>query len=246
MGQMQDLEYDDQNFGVYLARPAGEVKGGIIVIHEVWGLKDHIKSIADRFAAEGYVALAPDLLSETDIAAHATPELQADLFNPKKRNEAQPKIRALTAPLQQPDFAPKTLGKLHVCFDYLYNLPGVNKRVAVNGFCFGGSYSYSLAMNEPRLKLTLPFYGHVTTDASELKQIKCPVRAFYGEKDENLMESLPELKTSMKTAAVDFEAKVYPDCGHAFFNVTNKFAYNQAAATDAWSQVLADLSKYLN
>ncbi|MGH7234506.1 MAG: dienelactone hydrolase family protein [Candidatus Saccharimonadales bacterium] len=242
---MQDLEYQGQKFGVYLARPEGQVKGAIIVIHEVWGLVDHIKSVADRYAAEGYVALAPDLLSETDITSHATPELQEDLFNPEKRNLAQTKMRSLMAPMQEPDFASKTLAKLEVCFDYLYNPPEVKRQVAVTGFCFGGSYSYSLALEEPRLKLAMPFYGHVTTDVAELAKIKCPVRAFYGQNDERLIDGLDELKTAMESAGVNFEAKVYPDCGHAFFNDTNKFAYNENAAADAWSRALDLLSQYL-
>ncbi len=242
---MQDLEYGGQKFEAYMATPKTEVKGGIIVIHEVWGLVDHIKSVADRYASQGYIALAPDLLSETDIAAHATPELQEDLFNPQKRNAAQTKMRALMAPIQEPDFASKTISKLKVCFDYLYNLPEIKQRVAVNGFCFGGSYSYSLAIEEPRLKLTLPFYGHVTTEVSELAKIKSPIRAFYGQNDEGLISTLPAVSLAMKQAGVDFESKVYPDCAHAFFNDSNKFAYYEPAAKDAWERVLSYLSKYL-
>ena len=243
---MQDLEYGGQKFEAYLATPKTEVKGAVIVIHEVWGLVGHIKSVADRYANEGYIALAPDLLSETDITAHATPELQEDLFNPQKRNDAQTKMRALMAPIQEPDFAAKTIGKLKVAFDYLYNLPEVKRRVAVNGFCFGGSYSYSLAIEEPRLKLALPFYGHVTTEVSELAKIKCPIRSFYGQNDEGLISTLPEVSLAMKQAGVDFESKVYPDCAHAFFNDSNKYAYYEPAAKDAWGRVLDYLSKYLN
>ncbi len=243
---MREFEFGGQKFNAYLVEPKSKAKGGIIVIHEIWGLQDHIKAVANRFAAEGYIALAPDLLSETDITAHATPELQEDLFNPEKRNKAQPKMRALMTPLSEPDFGQKTLGKAKVCFDYLYSLPGVNKRVAANGFCFGGSYSFSLAMYEPRLRLALPFYGHADISEPEtLKHIRCPIRAFYGEKDENLMRDLPALQKAMKTAGVDFEATVYPGCGHAFFNDTNKFAYDRAAATDAWHRVLDSLTKYM-
>ena len=149
------------------------------------------------------------------------------------------------APTQTPDFAPQTLAKLETCFDKLYAMPEVNQQVAAIGYCFGGSYCFSLVMNEPRLKLAMPFYGHTTDDATELKKIKCPVRAFYGEKDEDLMNSLPRLKENMKKASVDFDAKVYPGAGHAFFNDTNPYAYNQAAADDAWQRVLELLKTYL-
>jgi carboxymethylenebutenolidase len=118
--------------------------------------------------------------------------------------------------------------------------------VAVCGFCFGGSYSYSLAISESRLKAAVPFYGHASTEISELQKINCPVLAFYGEKDENLMSTLPELKENMKAAGVNYEAVVYPNCGHAFFNDTNKFAYNQEAATDAWQRTLRFLAANTN
>lgn len=242
MGNMIQLEYEGTRLDAYEARPAGEVKGGIIVIHEVWGLSDHIKSVADRFAAEGYIALAPELLAETDIAAHAD-TLMLDLFNPEKRNETQPKLRALMTPMQEPGFGEKTLGRVKVCFDHLYDMPETHEWVAITGFCFGGSYSFALAVAEPRLKAAVPFYGHADlSDAAKLKQIACPVQAFFGEKDEGLMESLPELKQAMKDAGVDFAATVYPDCGHAFFNDTNPYAYNEAAAKEAWQRTLELLS----
>lgn len=242
---MEQVEYDGKPFDVYVARPEGEPKGAIIVIHEVWGLNDHTKDIADRFAAEGYVALAPSLLHETDIAKHAA-KLQLDLFNPEKRNETQPKLRALMAPMQEPDFGPKTLGRVKACFDYLYNQPEAKQKVAITGFCFGGSYSFALAMAEPRLKAAVPFYGHADlSDEAKLRNIKCPILAFYGEKDEGLMANLPELQAAFEKAGVDFTAQVYPDCGHAFFNDTNPYAYNEAAAKDAWSRTLQFLGQEL-
>jgi carboxymethylenebutenolidase len=245
MGEMITLEGGGENFPAYLAKPEGAVKGGIIVIHEIWALNDHTKDIADRFAKEGYVALAPDLLTDLNLVQEKAKQLSQDLFNPEKRNEAQPKIRALMAPIQTPEFAPKTLAKVKVCFDKLYQMPEVGQKVAITGYCFGGSYSFSLTMDEPRLKVALPFYGHTTDDVEELRKITCPVRAFYGENDENLMTSLPQLKENMKKAGVDFEAQVYTGAGHAFFNDTNPYAYNQAAAKDAWQRVLKILKTYL-
>jgi carboxymethylenebutenolidase len=239
---MIELRFEDTPLTAYEAVPEGEIKGGIIVIHEVWGLNDHTKSIADRFAAEGYVALAPELLGETDIAAHAA-QLQLDYFNPEKRNEAQPKLRALMTPMHEPGFGERTLGRVQTCFDYLYDKPETKQWVAVTGFCFGGSYSFNLAAHEPRLKAAVPFYGHAATDIDELKQITCPILAFYGERDEGLMGSLPELKQLMSQAGVEFSAQVYPDCGHAFFNDTNPFAYNEAAAKSAWQRTLEFLSQ---
>jgi carboxymethylenebutenolidase len=244
MNEMVNIQSTKGEINAYLAQPAGTARGGIIVIHEVWGLADHIKDVADRFADAGYLALAPDLLSGT-IDVEAAVGLQEDLFDPEKRNAVQPKLRELMAPMQNPSFGEDTLASVAACFDYLYELPDAQQKVAVAGFCFGGSYSFGLAVKEPRLKLALPFYGHANYSAEELASIECPVRAFYGENDENLMKSLPELQVKMREAGVDFETKVYPNCGHAFFNNTNKFAYNQAAATDAWQRTLGFLKTYV-
>lgn len=229
----------------YLARPDGVPKGAVIVIHEVWGLADHIKSVADRLASEGYLAFAPDLLSGTGVDVSSIINLQEALFDPKRRNEVQPVLRKAMAPMQDPQFGTKTLERLQACFDFVYGLPDAGQKVAVMGFCFGGTYSYSLAVVEPNLKLALPFYGHSNQTVDELKQIKCPVRAFYGENDENLISSLPELTQHMKEAGVDYVSKVYPGCGHAFFNDTNKNAYNAEAAADAWKLTLEYLAEYL-
>lgn len=244
MSEMLELTFEGKTFPAYLAQPTGPVKAGLILIHEIWALNDHTKSVADRFATEGYLVLAPNLLFETDIAEHA-PTLQLDLFNPEKRNEAQPKIRALMTPMQEPDFGEKTLGRINVCFDYLYDKAEVAEKVAINGFCFGGTYSYNFAVQEPRLKAAIPFYGHAPLELDKLSKIKCPILAFYGEKDEGLMADLPKLKELMGRAGVNFTAQVYPDCGHAFFNDTNPYAYNEAAAKDAWQRSLAFLTDNL-
>lgn len=243
MGNMLTLDYQGSELTAYEARPEGEIKGGLVVIHEVWGLNDHTKDIAGRFAREGYLTVAPDLVGETDIAKYAA-QMQLDLFNPETRNETQPKLRALMTPMHEPGFGERTLGRVKTCFDYLYDKPEVKQRVAITGFCFGGSYSFALALAEPRLKAAVPFYGHVDlSDPEKLKQITCPILAFYGERDAGLMESLPTVKQEMQAAGVHFTAEVYPDAGHAFFNNTNPFAYNEAAARDAWQKTLTFLDR---
>jgi carboxymethylenebutenolidase len=243
MPQMIEVQADEV-IEAYLAKPEGDIKGAIIVIHEVWGLNDHTKSIADRFAEAGYIALAPELLKVLDLDSEEAAQLQKDLFNsPETRNKVQPRLRELMAPMQEPNFGVKTAERIKACFNYLYDLPESNKNVSIIGFCFGGSYSYALAVAEPRLKLALPFYGHSDQDTKELEAVSCPIRAFYGQNDERLIEQLPELKERMREANVDFIDKVYPDCGHAFFNDSNPYAYNKEAAEDAWHRVKEELDK---
>jgi carboxymethylenebutenolidase len=243
MKKQINVSSGDLQVPAYLSSPDGPSLGGIILIHEVWGLNDHTKNVADRFSELGYSVLAPDLLSETDISEKVTPELQEALFDPKRRNQIQPKLRELMTPLQAPDFGAKTMAKLKDCFNYIYEMPELNQKVAIIGFCFGGTYSFNLAAQEERLKLAVPFYGHCDLSVEELSNIKGPVLAFYGENDEGLISKLDDLKQRMSEAKVDFTAQVYPDCGHAFFNDTNSFAYNEKAAKDAWQKTVDFLAK---
>ncbi|GAB3557176.1 dienelactone hydrolase family protein [Spelaeicoccus albus] len=232
-----NVEYGDGQTGFFTAA-TGTPKGGLVVIHEVWGLTDHIKDVAGRFAAEGYVTLAPDLLSGVGIDPAEAAELQADLFDPEKRNAAQPRLRQLMAPMQSPEFGRQTTERVQQAFDHLAGLSETGGRVGVVGYCFGGTYAFALAVAEPRLRAAVPYYGHADYGRDELGAIKCPVLAFYGEDDANLMASLPELTDSMHAAGVDFRAHTYPGAGHAFFNDTNRHAYAEEAANDAWRRTL--------
>lgn len=236
MGTMITIQ-SSSPLSVYRADPSGPIKGAVLVIHEVWGLVDHTKAVADRLAAEGFLAIAPDLLSD-DVDTAALGELQHGLFDPARRNEIQPKLRELMTPLHDPEFGRKALGHLLACVEYCEDLPEVRGKIGVMGFCFGGTYAIALASQERRICVAIPFYGQADQSVEELADIRCPVLAFYGEQDERLITLLPALTETMETAGVDFTSIVYPNCGHAFFNDTNPFAYNQAAAEDAWRRSL--------
>ncbi len=242
----QEITIDNTNpITAYLARPEGTIRGAIIVIHEIWGLNANIKSIADRFAAEGYLALAPQLLEELDFSSVDVLKLQEELFTKETGDQAREKLGSIIKPIQEPSFKAKTISRIKSCFDYLDNLSEVDHKIAITGFCFGGTYSFSLAVNEPKLRLALPFYGHLTHTPEEVAQIKCPVYAFYGQNDETLVFNVPEIAEMMKVADVKFDYKIYQNCGHAYFNDTNRKTFNKEAADDSWSIVLAQLAENL-
>lgn len=228
----------------YLSAPTSGVHPGLIVIHEVWGLSEHIKNVSDRFSAEGYVVVAPDLLSHTGITEKMSPELLSRAANPETRDEAQKELRANMAPLQSSEFAEDTITRLKQCFQWLVASKQTTGVVAVVGFCFGGTYSFSLAANEPNLACAIAFYGHAEGIMDRLDQIKAPILAFYGEKDHSLVDSLPELEEKMTEQEVEFAYKVYPNTGHAFFNDSNPTTYDAEAANDSWKQSLAFLAEY--
>ena len=221
---------------VYVSKPEGGIKGGLIIIHEIWGLNDHARDVADRYAAEGYLVYAPDLLSHTDIKEKASVQMQHDLFNPEKRSEVQPLLMDIITPTHSPDFVSKTVEVLKDIFTALYSRPEVNEKVGVLGFCFGGTYSVNLAVVEPRVLAVVSYYGSADQPVEDLKNIQAPILAFYGEKDENLASKLPDVENRMYSAGVEFSYKVYGDCGHAFFNDSNPYAYNEVAAKDSWNR----------
>jgi carboxymethylenebutenolidase len=233
----------EKSFTAHLVRPEGASKGALIVIHEIWGLNPHTKDVAERFAAQGYLTLAPDLLSGTEVDGKVDATITRRLQDPATRDEAQKEMRAALAPMQHPAFSQEVMTKLAACFAFLY---AETEHIGVIGYCFGGTYSFARAVAEPRLKVALPYYGHAEQNVGELKKITCPVYAFYGEQDHGLVDALPNLEKRMQEAGVSFKATVYPNCGHAFFNDTNPNMYNQAAATDAWEQTLSLLHDCLS
>lgn len=235
---------------VYRAEPTGTVRGGLIVIHEIWGLVDHITAVADRFAGEGYLVLAPDLLSDVGV----TPEVGTEILrllasdDEAERTAAQPMMRDALAPVRAPEFAGAATARLVAISDALTDeLVGddaVAGRIGVTGFCFGGSSSFALAAADDRIRAAVPFYG-APPDLADVGSIHCPVLALYGQTDTRLMEGLPEVSAAMLAAGVDFEAKVYPGVGHAFFNDTSSRTYDADAAADAWRLTTQFLARHL-
>jgi carboxymethylenebutenolidase len=234
-------------FSAYVVRPEREAKGALVLIHEVWGLVEHITGIADRFAAEGYLVIAPDLMSSIGIEAQVGLELNAIMksTDEKVRSEGQPRLRAAFAGMNAPEFGAWALAALGECVDYLAHQPGIEERIAVTGFCFGGSYSFAIAAADTRIRAAVPFYG-APPETATVSHIAGPVLAFYGETDTNLIDSLPEVTAAMQAAGTDFTAKVYENAGHAFFNDTNTYMYRADAAADSWSRTLAFLDQALD
>ena len=232
---------DGTGFEVYVARPTGDPVGGLILIHEVWGLVDHIRDVAERFADKGWLVAAPDILSFAGVEEHLGAELFALLNSPDEavRTVAQPRLREALAGMRAPGYAKWALGALRTVVDWLAEQPGVEGRIGVTGFCFGGSYAFALAASDDRIRAAVPFYGTAPEPAA-IAQITAPVLALYGELDTGLVDALPGVRQAMADAGVDFEAVIYPGAEHAFFNDTGR-RYSAAHAMEAWARTLAFL-----
>jgi carboxymethylenebutenolidase len=188
----------------------------IIVIQEWWGLNDWIKEQTDRFAKQGYVALAVDLyrgrVTDSQEEAH---ELMRGL----------PEDRAVA--------------DLKSGFNLLAARPDVDpKRIAVIGWCMGGGYALDLTIAEPRLAASVINYGHLMTDPATIARIKTPILGNFGAEDRGIPPSDVDAFTkAVRSAGKSIDVKIYPGAGHAFMNPNNKGGYVPDAAQDAWSRI---------
>ena len=253
---MVDFEGASGTIPAYLVRPAPEeARPAVVVIHEIFGLGDHTRDVADRFAREGYVAMAPDLFGSPELAAVLTPpkiqkamQFMSNLprRDPVLAEEALAKLpeeeRALVAPTVRTLISglprDRLTKDLVAAVAYLGAQPFVRgDRIGSVGFCFGGNMSIRLAC-ETDLAACVVFYGENPSPIERVKDIRGPVLGLYGAEDARINADLDELVKAMAEHRKDFEMRIYPGAGHAFFNDTNPSAYREAAARDAWDRVL--------
>lgn len=209
----------------YLAQPAEPgVYPAILVCHENRGLNPHIEDVARRFAKEGYVALAIDLLSrEGGTAAYDRDEVPGLLSNAEASRHVNDFIAG---------------------FEYLQSLDSVDgERVGMTGYCFGGGITWRVAAALPDLKAAAPFYG-VGPELDQVGNINAAVLGVYAELDERINAGKDALDQALTAAGVTHQMNVYPGVNHAFHNDTGE-RYVEAQATQAWLDTLAWFEQYL-
>ena len=194
----------------------------LLVIHEWWGLNQHIMHWTDRLAADGYAALAVDLMGG-QVAT--TPDRAMELMKGVDAAKAE-----------------KVLAAAH---DFLEKDERIKAgKTGAIGWCFGGKWSLEAAIAEPDLDAAVVYYGHVTTDPARLKKIEAPVLAIFGKQDDGIPEArVQEFEKALKTAGVEHTVLSY-DAAHAFANPSGA-RYDQKAATEAWEKTRAFLGKHL-
>jgi carboxymethylenebutenolidase len=224
-GQMVSFKSNGHDAQGYLVLPAAGSGKGVIVIQEWWGLVPHIKDVAERFAAAGLVALAPDLY-------HGKKTTEPD--------EAGKLMMALSIGEAERD--------LRGAINYLGAHPAVSsKKVGTVGFCMGGALSLFAAANNPgSVGACVIFYGGHPNVIVEVAGMEAAVLGLYAEKDgfatpANARKLEAELKAHGKTV----EIHIYPGADHAFFNDTRPEVYDPAASADAWKRTVEFLGKYL-
>jgi carboxymethylenebutenolidase len=204
----------------YVARPHTEVNAGVVLIQEWWGINDHIRDIAGRYANEGYLCVAPDLFRGR-VAAD-TAEASA-LMNALQIEDGLETIRKAM------DAAEETYGV---------------KRFAITGYCMGGTFALRAACEIAELKAAAPFYGDIP-DERVLANLRAPTLFIAGSRDAWINpEKVNLLREGAKKHNLPVEIVSY-DADHAFFNDTRPEVYNAEAAADAWRRVQEFFRKHL-
>jgi carboxymethylenebutenolidase len=252
----------------YLAKPRDTMgkRPAIVVIHEIYGLNDHIKDVANRFASQGYVALAPHLFSRQDLKGILTPEnIGAAMafmrtIPPNKmrdRSFVQEELAKMPDENRRSNIG-RTMGLLFgglpkesLVQDLLYAVDFLNRqdyviegKVGSVGFCFGGGLSAALACKGKTAACVI-FYGENPEPIEQVENIAGPVLGLYGGDDERINSNLDKLVKAMTTYKKDFEMKIYPGAPHAFFNDTSERTYRAEAAREAWERVMRFYSRTL-
>lgn len=216
-GEIVEFAADGSTAQGYLSRPGSGSGLGVIVIQEWWGLVDHIKAVADRFAGEGFVALAPDLYQgETTTKPDTAGRMMMALNIARATRDI---VAAANFLLEEGRASSQTVG--------------------VVGFCMGGQLALATACASPKIGACVDFYGvheKVTLDFSALS---APVLGLFGENDSFVSpEVARKLENDIRSAGKQIEINIYPGADHAFFNDSRPDAYNADAANDAWDRTL--------
>ena len=222
MGEMVSFASNGGTANGYLAKPASGGGKGVIVIQEWWGLNDNIKGIADRFAAEGFVALAPDMY-------HGTVTAEPD--------EAGKLLMALNIPQAEKD--------LKGAVSYLKELTG--GPVGTVGFCMGGALSLFAACNSNGdVGACVDFYGGHPMVQYNFDGLTAPVLGIWAEHDDFVNPNIPKIEAALKERNIPYESHMYEGTAHAFFNDEHVGSgYDPKAAKDAWEKTLAFYRKHL-
>ncbi|HEY7958412.1 MAG TPA: dienelactone hydrolase family protein [Polyangia bacterium] len=246
----------------FLARPDGAASlPGIVVLQEAWGVDEHLEDVTRRFAAAGYVALAPDLFAEGGARPAAlerermlelqrfmntvTPAQRANLPGEIARLPEPERTRVgetfqaallpiMTGQRKLDGYLPKLLAATH--FLRAEHAVSRGRKIGSVGFCMGGGLSALLACHDPELGAAVIFYGSAPP-AEAIPNIACPVLGLYGALDERVNAGLPAFREAMARADRRLETQVYEGAQHAFFN-DNRPSYHPDAARDAFVRTL--------
>lgn len=202
----------------------------VIVIHEIYGLTDWIRAVADRLAADGFIAIAPDLLSGMGPGGGGTEKFES-------RDDVVKAVRGLAAQ--------DVVAALDAVSRYGTGLPAANGKFATVGFCWGGGKSFHYATAQPGLGAAVVYYG-TSPDLEELGKIRASVLGLYGEDDARVNATVGPAEAKMKELGKTYVTHTYPGAGHGFLRAQDgRDGANLAASQKAWPATIEHLNQNL-
>ena len=220
-----DIKSGDRTIKAFVVYPESKNKTPVVlVISEIFGLTDWVRSLCDELAENGVIAIAPDL--------HSGQKFE-DLDGARKATSALPKEQVKS--------------DLNATADYaLTKISAGNGTLAVCGFCWGGGWAFQYASINPKLKAAYSFYGVAVDNGEDAAKIACPVYGFYAEKDERVNATIPKAEELMKAAGKKYEPVIYKGATHGFMREGESptgSPENKKARDDAWARWKTLLSK---
>lgn len=202
-----------------------------IVIHEIYGLADWIRGVADRLARDGFIAVAPDLICGKGPNGGCTDSAAS-------RDAVVQLVRSLT-----PE---EFLARMNAVRDYAIKLPASSGKSATIGFCWGGARSFEYAAAQPGLNAAVVYYGTSPSDPSAFEKIRAPVLGLYGGDDARVNATIEPAAEAMKRAGKSYESEIYEGAGHGFLRAqSGREGANLRASEKAWPRTLAFLRQHL-
>jgi len=215
----------------WIVYPERKDKAGVVIlIHEIFGLSDWLRGTADQLARDGFIAVAPDLISGLGPNGGGTESAAS-------RDDVVALVRAIT-----PDDA---TAKLNAVRDYAIHLPAANGKSATVGFCWGGGRSFAYATTQPNLNAAVVYYG-TPPEIPDLVKIKAPVLGFYGGDDARVTTTVAPAETEMKKLGKSYEPHVFDGAGHGFLRAQeDRQGANLKATQSAWPRMVTFLREQL-
>jgi len=225
------VTHDGRKVETFVAYPeASKNTPVIVVIHEIFGMSDWVENVADEFAAAGYIAIAPDLLSGMAPKGGGTKEFAS--------GDVGRAIQKLP-----PD---QITADLNAVADYGLKLPAAAKKLFVTGFCYGGGQAFRFATNRTDVAAAMVFYG-TPPDKESMARIKAPVFGFYAGNDQRVDATIPDTIANMKELGKIYEPVTYEGAGHGFMRAGEQpdpTAANAKARDEAWARIKKIMSSH--
>jgi carboxymethylenebutenolidase len=200
----------------------------VLVIHEIFGESDWVRGVADQLAADGFIAIAPDMLSGHGPNGGGSDSLGGQ--------------QAVTAKIREVK-TPEVMADLNAAREYGLKLPSASGKIGVVGFCWGGGNSFAYAASQPELGAAVVYYG---VPAQDLSAVKCPVAGFYGGNDTHISGTVKPTKETMDKLGKTYEPHIFDGAGHGFLRQqTGQNGANQKAADQAWPATIAFFKEHL-